>query len=105
MNPNTSGFLGYVTNERKETIGALITKGRVDLYNALIGDYRLQYKESTGFSVSTGDGIESRGLKDGKEVFFIDSRHLAIFFKLNRWKKEGRAADSLWMRVKDKVTP
>lgn len=103
LNPNTSGFLGYIVNERNETIGAEITKGRVDLYNALIEDYRLQYREATGHSINQGDGIESRGIKDGKEIFFIDARHLAIFFKLNRWKKEGREKDGVWMRLKDKM--
>lgn len=104
-NPNSSGFLEFITNERKETVGALITQNNVDTYNALISDYRIQYRESTGKTVNAGDGIERRGLKDGKQVYQIDSRHLAIFFKFNRWKKEGRPSDGLWVRLRDRVTP
>jgi hypothetical protein len=99
----SSGFLGWITNERGETTGGILTSGAVDRYNRLVKVYRLQLQEATGVLVGPGDGVQPFVDQYGNNVFRMDSQHLTYFVRLNRWAKEGRAEDSIWQKVRSAV--
>lgn len=102
-NAHNSGLIGYVTNGKGETVGAIITSNAKDRYNNLILSYVWQVYDAEKVKIKQGDGVEPYKDIYNNDLHIIDSEHLAYFMKMNRWKKEGRPDDGIWMRVKGGV--
>jgi hypothetical protein len=98
---NNSGFLNYLKNDKGETIGACITKGARERYNNLINAFGLQLYESERVQLNHDSGISYFVDIHGNEIFKITPQHLAFFMKMNRWRKEGKEEDSLWLKTKE----
>ncbi len=76
-NAQNSGFLGYNPDDSGN-----LTEHAKDRYNALVAKYGAKLLPP----VAKDEGLTSNG--DGS--FRIDAQHLAVFFKLRRWDKEGK---------------
>lgn len=100
-NPNSSGFIGYVTGENDRTTGGIITKNAKTRYNNLLKDYAFQLYENERIQVKEDDGVEHYKDIYNNDLFIIHPQHLAYFMKMNRWKKEKRPVDSVWMKLKN----
>jgi len=101
--PKSSGFLGFTENEKGETTGALLSDNAVKKYNALITDYAIQFKNEEKVSIDTNAGVRMFVDGYGNAVHWIDAEHLQYFLKLNRWRKEKREPDTIWMKLRDKI--
>lgn len=95
-----SGIIGFVTGDKEETTGAIVTSGFRNKYNNLIGAYSWQLYDSEKIKVKPDEGIEYYKDIYGNDLFIIQSQYLAYFLKMNRWKKEMRDDDSIWMKIK-----
>lgn len=101
--PKSSGFLGFTRGISGSVDGALVTRLAVERYNDLVFKYRIQFKESRNVELHPEDGVTVAKDRNGNSVFRIDAQHLEYFLFLNHWQKSGKAADSIWMKLKDKV--
>lgn len=100
-NNQNSGYIGYVNSPDPKATGAIITLNAKERYNNLIIHYALQMFENESIKLKENDGIEPYKDIYGNDLFIIHPQHLAYFMKMNRWKKEGRDPDSLWMKTKN----
>lgn len=98
-----SGIIGFITGSKDETVGAIVTKGFQQKYFNLLHDYGLQLYDAEKIHVRDNDGLENYKDIYGNDLFIIDSQHLAYFLKMNRWKKEGRPVDSIWLKIKNQL--
>ena len=85
------------------TLGAHITDNAKERYNELIKAYRIQFRDQYKLSLEVDDGIKESGDGTGNRFWFIDEEHLEYFMRLNRWSKEGKESDTLWMKTKDLI--
>jgi hypothetical protein len=83
------------------TLGAHITDNAKKRYNELINAYRLQFRDQYKILLNENDGIKESGDGTGNRFWLIDEEHLQYFMRLNRWSKEGKASDTLWMKTKE----
>lgn len=101
---NSSGFLKFMDDGKGNTTGALITTNALRRYNNLIRDYRLQYRAEKKQEIRELDGVTPTRDEHGNDVYFMDDQRLQVFFLLSRWSKDQKPADSVWQKLKDKLT-
>jgi hypothetical protein len=109
-NQYQSGFLGWIVDKDDTTIGVMVTPHFVERYNILLSNYKRQLEKEQGVKVSTGtkkggkwtrypDGVAPIDDKYGNHVYKIGARHHSYFLKMNRWRKENKPVDSIWMKL------
>jgi len=104
--PYNSGFIEWTTKivENKEvTTGVVITSNLMLRYNNLINSYRLQLKEDIKTELNVGDGLKPYTDKYQNTLFWIDAEHFSYLIKMNKWAKNNKPDDSLWMKIQSKL--
>lgn len=99
-----NGGVIKILKSNGHTVGAILTKDGRNRYNWLVDSYRIQIFERYGRSLEADSGIVP--IKDtlGNDMFFIDSDRLFYFIRMNLWSKANRPHDTVWMKLKDKVS-
>jgi len=115
-NPYNSGLIEYVEDSEGRTVGAIITTDARARYNALIQAYRLQFKDEYKIELNQDSGVEvssypvktKRSVTDpipeAKKLYFITSDYMTYFMRLSAWSKNKRDSDSIWLKIKEKVS-
>ena len=101
--PDAGWLLDFKKDEKGRVLAAVITNGARDRYNALISDYREQFRERYKVSLVLNAGILPFVDQYGNELWLIDAEHLEYFARLSGWAKDRLPADSVWMKLKGKL--
>lgn len=95
-----SGLISVIKNERGENTHCIVTDHWVGRYNILISKYRFQLKQDKSVLLSQNDGVTDYDDQKGNHLHKVGIEYYGYFLKLNRWEKEKRPEDSLWMKAK-----
>lgn len=111
--PNNSGLIEYVSDERGKTVGAIITtNARTRWYN-LIDAYKLQFKSEYKIDLATAPEVKpwtkptitKRDCIDPipteRQLYYMESEYMQYFMRLSQWSKDKRDNDSIWMKIKN----
>jgi len=97
---NNNGWLGWVKVDGKDF--GWITLNKRDFYNALIADYRLQYRETYKVELTPDAGLRPKDVK-GTPTFLIDLDHIKALARLKQWQVDQKPVDSAWLKILNKV--
>lgn len=101
----SKGWLLYTSKDKKGIVtGGVITPNARDRYNALVADYKIQYKAMHHQELSNDKGITPWQDKWKNQLYIIDAQHLEAFGRLSQMEKDRVAPDSAWQKIKDSVT-
>jgi hypothetical protein len=92
-----NGWLGWYDAKH-----GIITLNKRDFYNALITDYRLQYRETYKVELKPDAGLEPIEI-NGTRCFLIDVEHIKALARLKQWQVDQKPVDSVWLKILNKV--
>ena len=102
-------FLFSTRDEKGEVNGGVITSQAKERYNNLIKSYRLRFFDVYKVEINENDGVQPYPIGESEhsrsETWFIDAQHLEYYARLSTWAKNGTVDDSVWRKLKDKLTP